>query len=99
MNCWSSVKVKNDRGCENGWVLSDEEYAGKCRVTVEKCKGFDAITCGIYGLFFHTIYTSFEGAIIEGNAIKQCLKEFIDGNPDSSKMRAFPAWFMDKFPF
>lgn len=38
------------RGTENGIVIKDEEYKQACRITLEKCKQYYAVTCGVYTL-------------------------------------------------
>ena len=49
------------QGDEGGLIVRDEEYIGICRITLEeRCSLAPyAITCGIYGWFFHTRF--FEG--------------------------------------
>ena len=50
------------RGSENGIVLEDEEYTAGVRITLEGSSDIApfAITCGCYGLFFHTRFLSTE---------------------------------------
>ena len=64
-----------ERGSEGGFVLRDEEHSAGARITLERdcSNGVPfAITCGIYGWFFHTRflgpeanaeYTLMQGAI------------------------------------
>lgn len=51
------------RGSEDGLILLDDEHAQGARITLESeirfgsaspARMYYAITCGIYGLFFHT---------------------------------------------
>ena len=44
------------RGTEGGVVLKDEELGGSCRITLEKCRMYYAVTCGVYGLMVHTAF-------------------------------------------
>ena len=37
----------NQIGSEGGKILKDEEYKGQCRITLERCIRYDAITCGV----------------------------------------------------
>jgi hypothetical protein len=46
-------------GSEEGVVVEDEEHQGGARITLERRDGKPArfaITCGLYGWFFHTRY-------------------------------------------
>ncbi len=47
-------------GTEGGIIVRDDEHALGARITLEQNCGFApwAITCGIYGYFFHTRYFS-----------------------------------------
>lgn len=58
-------------GSENGVILRDEEYDGECRITLEKCSRYYAITCGIYGEMVHTAFCDPE----EGNAVFDAMKD------------------------
>lgn len=44
------------KGSENGTILKDEEYNDLCRITLEKCSRYYAVTCGIYGELVHTAF-------------------------------------------
>jgi len=48
------------RGSEGGAIVADDEHADGARITLEvDCNHAPfAITCGIYGWFFHTVYAS-----------------------------------------
>lgn len=48
----------NHTGNEGDRILRDEEYDGQYRITLERCKTYDAITCGMYGDMIHTAYAS-----------------------------------------
>jgi len=51
------------RGSEGGAIVDDEEHPGGARITLEQLDGSAArfaITCGIYGWFFHTRFFSTE---------------------------------------
>lgn len=47
-------------GSEDGTIVADDEHAAGARITLEaNCAHAPfAITCGIYGWFFHTAYAS-----------------------------------------
>ncbi len=49
------------QGTEHGRILQDEEHRDGARITLEQCQSPPfAITCGIYGLMFHTAFASEE---------------------------------------
>jgi len=52
-------KTVGTRGSEDGLIIKDEEHEQGARITLEKETKHApfAITCGIYGWFFHTCYT------------------------------------------
>ena len=47
-NMWISIHKPGAIGSEGGNVLADEEYKDSCRITLEKCERYYAITCGVY---------------------------------------------------
>ena len=57
---WKDLYVAGDIGSEGGTILADEEYKNSCRITLEKCEKYYAITCGIYGSMVHTAFSDFE---------------------------------------
>lgn len=63
-------------GTENGTIIKDEEHSNGARITLEKDanKIPYAITCGIYGLMFHTVYSSNE---VDSLQKYNCMKEDI----------------------
>ena len=59
MKKWISYKAGSSiggLGSENGTILYDEEFDGGCRITMEKCPRYYAITCGVYGAMVHTVF-------------------------------------------
>ena len=44
---WNSVLIPGETGSENGIIIADEEYKNVCRITLEKCERYYAITCGV----------------------------------------------------
>lgn len=49
------------QGTEHGRILQDEEHRDGARITLEQCQYPPfAITCGIYGLMFHTAFAAEE---------------------------------------
>ena len=47
---WDNIYKPNSIGSEGGTIIADEEYKESCRITLERCERYDAITCGVYGL-------------------------------------------------
>ena len=43
----NSVLISGQTGSENGIIIADEEYKSVCRITLEKCERYYAITCGV----------------------------------------------------
>ncbi|MDK2801648.1 MAG: hypothetical protein PWQ70_3267 [Clostridiales bacterium] len=75
------------KGSENGVIIKDEEHESGARITLEKKVNHGihfAITCGIYGLFVHTVYCSDSEKSTKYESIKQdidgLLKELNDDN-------------------
>lgn len=45
------------QGTEGGEIIKDEEFDSAARITLEKLSNGDyAVTCGVYGTFFHTAW-------------------------------------------
>jgi len=59
-NSYDNGTTLGTEGSENGIIVKDEEHSDGARITLEKeAHGVPyAITCGIYGLFVHTVYCS-----------------------------------------
>ena len=53
---WDNIYQPNQTGSEGGLIISDEEYKDSCRITLEKCERYYAITCGVYGGMHRPIY-------------------------------------------
>ena len=65
---------------KRGLIISDEEYKDSCRITLEKCERYYAITCGIYGGMMHTVFCNSTQYQETYNNMKKDLQEFIDKN-------------------
>ena len=46
MDMWNDIYKPDSIGSEGGTIIADEEYKESCRITLERCKRYDAITCG-----------------------------------------------------
>ena len=53
---WNDIYKPDSIGSEGGTIIADEEYKESCRITLERCERYDAITCGVYGSMMHTIF-------------------------------------------
>ena len=71
---WKALDIAQ-KGSEGGIVLNDEEYKGICRITLEKCERYYAITCGIYGAMCHTAFCGDEDHMEKYDAMKKELQE------------------------
>ncbi|MCH2231400.1 MAG: hypothetical protein MK105_13770 [Crocinitomicaceae bacterium] len=77
---WSEYDEKESigtTGTENGKIIKDIEHSDGARITLEKdCGNIPfAITIGIYGLIFHTVYLSY---FYEADDLIQQLKSIIE---------------------
>lgn len=46
------------QGTEGGEIIKDEEFDSAARITLERLpEGHFAVTCGVYGAFFHTAWS------------------------------------------
>lgn len=84
---WLDSEI-NQIGREGGKILKDEEYAGQCRITLERCKIYDAITCGVYGDMVHTAYASSNESELIYEKMKRDLQQFIDSDIESEDERS-----------
>ena len=98
-------------GSEGGRIVTDEEYAGAARITLEggtRIGAPFAITCGVYGWFVHTCYLPGEPeAQCALAAMKSALERIValcddatGGKPEASDRAALDAIarFVDRFP-
>lgn len=88
---WYSIedgKTIGQIGSENGIIIADEEFDKNCRITIEKdgCMAPYSITCGVYGLIFHTTFAGTEDEIkSKYEGMKQELQAFMESNEDESE--------------
>ena len=94
---WKNLYVKGAIGSENGIVLEDEEYADSCRITLEKCPRYYAITCGVYGAMAHTVFCDFDNCKNIYNAMKSELQAFIDRDTTEDEEIRFYEEFTSRF--
>lgn len=94
---WKNIYIPGAIGSENGIVLADEEYKKSCRITLEKCEGYYAITCGVYGAMFHTVFSDSKHYQEVYDGMKTELQEFIDKDTTEEEDIDFYAYFCDKY--
>jgi hypothetical protein len=101
-------KTIGQHGSESGVILEDEEYRSGARITLE-CDTLIApfaITCGCYGLFFHTRFFSMKDeARGEFEEMKVELGRMVDLSCDpatseqiNSILMGTASRFVDRFP-
>ena len=93
---WTKLGTDTQTGVNNGVIISDEEYDGKCRVTLETCPGCHAITCSIYGSLAHTFFYG-KNARAKYEEIKTTLADFLDTNPNQLAIFNFCDNFVNSF--
>lgn len=94
---WKNLYLPGKIGSENGEILRDEEYKGSCRITLEKCKKYCAITCGVYGSMVHTAFADDSHYQEIYDAMKNDLQEFIDKDTTYEEELAFYEEFTTKY--
>ena len=94
---WESIYEEGKFGSENGLIILDEEYKGSCRITLEKCERYYAITCGVYGGMMHTAFCNSTQYQETYNNMKKDLQEFIDKDTSDEEEIEFYDWFTSKY--
>ncbi len=90
---WKPLYTIGTVGSEYGEIIADEEYNNSCRITLEKCKKYYAITCGIYGSMVHTAFCDADEYKSKYAEMKKDLQNFIDSGMDNEDD------FFDEFVF
>jgi len=97
-------------GSENGVIMRDDEHPMGARITLERDTRVApfAITCGVYGLMFHTRFLATEAdALTQFEAMRDALTQIIaaipaPGDPEAdAKMAAVSEalnLFVDQYP-
>ena len=84
-------------GSENGTILYDEEIDGGCRITMEKCPKYYAITCGVYGSMVHTVFRGSDDAKDTYEAMKNELGKFMCTATTETEEAEFYDCFCNKY--
>lgn len=93
---WKNIYEEGAVGSGGGLILEDEEYAGACRITAEKCPDWYEITCGVYGAMVHTAFCG-ENYKETYEAMKQELQAFIDRDTTPEEEYQFYIDFTRKY--
>ncbi len=94
---WKKLKIKGTEGSEHGIIIKDEEYREACRITLEKCKKYYAITCGVYGAMVHTAFCDDDNYENVYDSMKEDLKDFIDRETTEDEELEFYDTFVNKY--
>ena len=84
-------------GSENGIILSDEELADTCRVTLERCSQYHVITCCVYDAMMHTAFCGPDGAGETYERMKDELARFISSDATEEDEQKFYEEFCNQF--
>lgn len=94
---WNNLYEPDATGSEGGLIIFDEEYKDSCRITLEKCERYYAITCGVYGGMMHkTLCDSTKYQEMYDN-MKKDLQEFIDKETTFEEEENFYEMFTSKY--
>lgn len=94
---WEDGDLLGEEGSEGGQVLNDEIYTKGCRVTLEKCSRYYAITCGVFGAFCHTAFCNEKESSALYEQIKMELQTFMDKETTEEEEIAFYQYFSEKY--
>lgn len=86
---WKDISSEWSIGSEGGTVLLDEEYKSACRITLERCERYYAITCGVYGAMVHTVFCGADNCQEKYEQMKAELQQFIDTDTTWEEESAF----------
>ena len=94
---WDNLYVEGAIGSEGGEIIFDEEYRETCRITLEKCESYYAITCGVYGSMMHTAFSDSASCYEKYASMKKELQEFVDRNTTAEEESKFYHEFTSKY--
>ena len=94
---WNRVLIPGETGSENGIIIADEEYKNVCRITLEKCERYYAITCGVYGTMVHTAFTDSEHYKDMYDNMKRDLQEFLNRKTSALEAEEFYEQFTETY--
>ena len=100
MKKWINYKNGNtvgSTGSEGGVILKEEEFDEGCLITLEECKRYHAITCGVYGAMVHTAFCSPDESEEIYNNMKKELGAFMSKNTSWEEECEFYDEFVMKY--
>lgn len=92
---WKAINDGSTHSSEGGIIIRDEVYKG-CRITLERCEKYCAITCGC-SAFLHTAFCNHAIAEQRYEEMKQDLKGFIDVENPEKDVDMFYEYFTNKY--
>lgn len=84
-------------GPENGIITKDQEFNSGCRITLEQCSRYYAITCGIYGSMVHTVLCSSKESDDIFDSMKSELGKFMSIETTEDEEIDFYNYFCNKY--
>lgn len=97
MDMWNDMYKPDSIGSEGGTIIADEEYKESCRITLERCERYDAITCGVNGSMMHTTFCDKSHSQEVFDNMKRDLQEFIDKDTTAEEEDIFYEEFTSKY--
>ncbi len=99
---WSTIDngaTLATRGSENGILVLDEEHPSGARIAIEKESDTApyAITCGVYGFFFHTVFCRNEEEAYRKYEDMKTDLELIMNESDEDARYELGRQFVDKY--
>lgn len=94
---WNDIYKLDSIGSEGGIIIADEEYKSACRITLERCERYDAITCGVYGCMVHTAFCDNSRSQEVYDNMKIELEHFIDKDTTVEEEVLFYKEFTSKY--
>ena len=78
-------------------LLQMRNIKESCRITLERCERYDAITCGVYGYMMHTAFRDKSHSQEVFDNMKKDLQEFIDKDTTTDEESIFYEEFTSKY--
>lgn len=94
---WNNIYKPDSIGSEGGTIIADEEYKESCRITLERCERYDAITCAVYGSMVHTAFCDSNHSHEVFDKMKKDLQKFIDKDTTAEQEDIFYEEFTSKY--
>ena len=93
----NNIYESDSVGSEGGVIIENEEYKNECRITLERCGQYDAITCGVYGGMVHTAFCDSSRSQEVYSNMKRDLEDFFDKDTTLEEAELFYDKFTSKY--